>query len=199
MKQTITKIGFFGGTFDPIHIGHLIVADSVRYNSGLDKIIFVPTKIHPIKDNTYITPVEHRFNMVSLAIKNHPNFEVSDYELKKEGVSYTVDTMRYFKTVFPNLHFQRYLLIGSDVVNEFHQWHQPEQILELCNIIAFYRAGTKIEPKSKLCRKFQYSEVPLLHISASEIRHRIQHGMPFRYFVTDSVRSYIIDNSLYAK
>ena len=199
MKPTITKIGFFGGTFDPIHIGHLIVADSIRYNMGLDKVIFVPAKVHPLKDNTQITPAEHRYKMVSLAINDHPGFEVSDYEMKKADVSYTVETMRHFKTVYPDAQFQRYLLIGSDVVNEFHKWHQPEEIVKLCDIIAFYRAGAKPEPQSKLVRNFQFSEVPQLYISATEIRHRIRNGMPFRYFVTDAVRAYILDNRLYVK
>ena len=137
--------------------------------------------------------------MVSLAIKDHPGFDVSDYEIKKTDVSYTVDTMRHFKTVYPDEQFQRFLLIGSDVVNEFHKWHQPEELVKLCNVVAFYRAGAKPEPKSKLCRNFQYSEVPQLHISATEIRSRIQNGMPFRYFVTEPVRAYILDNQLYAK
>ena len=197
MKPTITRIGLFGGTFDPIHIGHLIVAETVRIRCQLDKLIFIPAKIHALKDNNRITPVQHRLTMVKLAIEPHPAFEVSEIEIQRPGVSYSIDTIRNFRELYPPEKFQLYFLLGSDAVNEFHLWHEPDVLLSLCEFIAFSRAGATTKPDSPYASAFTYVEIPALEISASEIRKRVMAGESIRYFVPEPVRRFIEKHQLY--
>lgn len=197
MKPTITKIGLFGGTFDPIHIGHLIVAETVRTRCQLDKLIFIPAKTHALKDNNRITPVQHRLSMVQLAIEPHPAFEVSDIEIQRPGVSYSIDTISHFREVYPPEKYQLHFLLGSDAVNEFHQWHEPNELLTLCEFIAFSRAGAAANPDSPYASAFTYVEIPALEISASEIRKRVKAGESIRYFVPEPVRLFVEKHQLY--
>jgi nicotinate-nucleotide adenylyltransferase len=192
------KIGIFGGTFNPPHYGHLIVAEFIREEVGLDKIIFIPCSIPPHKQNdeylSQIASPEHRFEMVKLAITGNKFFEVSDIEINRGGVSYTIDTVNYFVSNFPEEKF--YLLIGADQFAEFHTWRKPDEIVQKVNLIVFNRPGFVI-PKTEFSKFATFITIPNIEISASTIRKRIRHGKSIKYLVPPAVEEYILANKLY--
>jgi nicotinate-nucleotide adenylyltransferase len=192
------KIGIFGGTFNPTHYGHLIVAEFIREEVGLDKIIFIPCSIPPHKQNNeYLSQIaspEHRFEMVKLAITGNKFFEVSDIEINRGGVSYTIDTVNYFVSNFPEEKF--YLLIGADQFAEFHTWRKPDEIVQKVNLIVFNRPGFVI-PKTEFSKFATFITIPNIEISASTIRKRIRHGKSIKYLVPPAVEEYILANKLY--
>jgi nicotinate-nucleotide adenylyltransferase len=192
------KIGIFGGTFNPPHYGHLIVAEFIREEVGLDKIIFIPCSIPPHKQNNeYLSQIaspEHRFEMVKLAIIGNKFFEVSDIEINRGGVSYTIDTVNYFVSNFPEEKF--YLLIGADQFAEFHTWRKPDEIVQKVNLIVFNRPGFVI-PKTEFSKFATFITIPNIEISASTIRKRIRHGKSIKYLVPPAVEEYIFVNKLY--
>jgi nicotinate-nucleotide adenylyltransferase len=192
------RIGIFGGTFNPPHYGHLIVAEFIREEVGLDKIIFIPCSIPPHKQNNeYLSQIaspEHRFEMVKLAITGNKFFEVSDIEINRGGVSYTIDTVNYFVSNFPEEKF--YLLIGADQFAEFHTWRKPDEIVQKVNLIVFNRPGFVI-PKTEFSKFATFITIPNIEISASTIRKRIRHGKSIKYLVPSAVEEYILANKLY--
>jgi len=192
------KIGIFGGTFNPPHYGHLIVAEFIREEVGLDKIIFIPCSIPPHKQNNeyliQIASPEHRFEMVKLAITGNKFFEVSDIEINRGGVSYTIDTVNYFVSNFPEEKF--YLLIGADQFAEFHTWRKPDEIVQKVNLIVFNRPGFVI-PQTEFSKFATFITIPNIEISASTIRKRIRHGKSIKYLVPPAVEEYILANKLY--
>jgi nicotinate-nucleotide adenylyltransferase len=192
------RIGIFGGTFNPPHYGHLIVAEFIREEVGLDKIIFIPCSIPPHKQNNeYLSQIaspEHRFEMVKLAITGNKFFEVSDIEINRGGVSYTIDTVNYFVSNFPEEKF--YLLIGADQFAEFHTWRKPDEIVQKVNLIVFNRPGFVI-PQTEFSRFATFITIPNIEISASTIRKRIRHGKSIKYLVPPAVEEYILANKLY--
>ncbi len=192
------KIGIFGGTFNPPHYGHLIVAEFIREEARLDKIIFIPCSIPPHKQNdeylSQIASPEHRFEMVRLAINGNKFFEVSDIEIKRGGVSYTIDTVNYFASNFPEEKF--YLLIGADQFAEFHTWKKPEEIVKKVNLIVFNRPGFVI-PQTEFSKFATFITIPNIEISASTIRKRIKLGKSIKYLVPPAVEEYILTNRLY--
>jgi nicotinate-nucleotide adenylyltransferase len=191
----LKKVAIYGGSFNPIHIGHLITAAYVREICGLDKIIFIPCYISPHKTDT--TPVDgiKRLEMIKSAISNNPYFGVSDYELKKGGVSYTIDTVKYLKNKFSKID----LIIGYDNLLVFDTWKEPDELVKLVNLIVLKRntatKGTK--KKNKYFNSAQIINTPIIDVSSSEIRGRIQTGKSINYLVPDSVKQYIISHKLY--
>ncbi|CUU02476.1 nicotinate-nucleotide adenylyltransferase [Candidatus Thermokryptus mobilis] len=192
------KIGIFGGTFNPPHYGHLIVAEFIREEVGLDKIIFIPCSIPPHKQNDeylfQIASPEHRFEMVKLATTGNKFFEVSDVEINRGGVSYTIDTVNYFVSNFPKEKF--YLLIGADQFAEFHTWRKPDEIVQKVNLIVFNRPGFVI-PQTEFSKFATFITIPNIEISASTIRKRIKLGKSIKYLVPPAVEEYIFANKLY--
>jgi nicotinate-nucleotide adenylyltransferase len=192
------KVGIFGGTFNPPHIGHLIVAEFVREEAKLDKIIFVPCASPPLKQNLdYLSQLagpEHRFEMVKIAIKGNPFFEVSDIEIKRGGVSYTIDTINQMLERFPSYNF--HLLIGADQFKSFHLWREPDEIVRKVQLIVFNRPGFDI-PKSKFSPFAMFISVPNIDVSASTIRFRVKSGKSIKYLVPPGVEEYIYVNGLY--
>jgi len=192
------KIGIFGGTFNPPHYGHLIVAEFIREEVGLDKIIFIPCSIPPHKQNdeylSQIASPEHRFEMVKLAIIENKFFEVSDIEIKRGGVSYTIDTINYLTSNFPGEEF--YLLIGADQFAEFHTWRKPEEIVQKVKLIVFNRPGFSV-PQTRFSKFATFITIPNIEISASAIRKRIKIGKSIKYLVPQAVEEYIFANKLY--
>ncbi len=192
------KIGLLGGTFDPIHNGHLIISEYLRDELSLDEIWFIPAKIHPLKNNLNITPQSDRLKMLTLAIENNSHFSVSDVEIKREGVSYTSDTLdellekhRHIKPIF-------YFMIGMDNVNELKKWKNPHEILKKCKLVAFGRPGfTPDESATEFLPQIQFVHVPLLEISSTFVRDRIQNGHSVRYLIPESVDRYIQKKQLY--
>ncbi len=140
------KVCILGGSFNPIHIGHLILANTVLEELSLDEIIFVPCYIQPLKSNIDFASADHRLEMIKIAIQNNLKFTFSDIEIKRKGKSYTVDTLRYFKRKYYNLYF----VIGADNIKEFHRWKEPDTILKIANLIVTNRGGINIRIPKKI-------------------------------------------------
>lgn len=199
MTKNQKKIGLLGGTFDPIHAGHLIVAEIIRDKLDLEKVFFVPAKKHPFKDNNFIAGEEHRLKMIHLAIDDNDHLGVSDIELQADQTSYTIDTIRKFKKEHQADDWDIHFLMGMDNLNQLHKWKNPEELVKMSKIVVFSRPG--FEPDEE-ARKFlpdiQIISVPLLQISSTQIRERVKTGHTIRYLVPPRVESYIIEHKLYS-
>ncbi len=187
------KIGILGGTFNPIHLGHLILAEEVMNLVGLDKIIFIPCYIPPHKSSKGVIRVTSRLNMVKFAIESNPRFCVSDIEAKVKRKSYTINTLKALKKVFP-LHTDFFLIVGSDALEELSRWKNFKEIQKLAEVIVAVRPGFKPAKKQYTNRLIKISQVG---ISSSDIRMRVKKGISFRYLVPDKVEGYIRRNRLY--
>lgn len=197
-KPKVQKIGLFGGTFDPVHVGHLIIAEFIREAIGLTKIYFIPTKIHPFKNNRFIQSAQHRLKMLELATGDNHDFSISDFELQQPGTSYTIDTVKSFRQLYPQDRFDLCFLVGADNLGQFHLWKQPDKLAKLCQLILFSRPGfeTSAETNS-YSSAFRFIETPLVEISSTDIRKRIRQGLSIRYLVPPEVEAYIKENALY--
>jgi nicotinate-nucleotide adenylyltransferase len=196
------RIGIFGGSFNPVHIGHLIIAEYFVEDLNLDTCFFVPNHISPFKvnDSELISSL-HRLEMLNLSIQNNPKFLVDDFEIKKSGVSFTFETILYFKRKYPN--DSLFLLMGTDQIANFDQWKNWEIILNNSIIVAARRSifnGTeKIDTSvfAKYPEKIICLKNPIIEISSTEIRNRIKSGKSIKYLVPPGVQSYIESNRLY--
>jgi len=190
------NLGILGGTFNPPHNGHLIVAEHVRECLGLERVLFVPSEVSPHKQHVDSVSSRDRLEMVKLAIGGNSAFGFSDVEIIRGGVSYTVETLQELKTIHPLAGF--YLLIGMDNVDEFHLWKDPSHLLRLAQVIVMSRPNftmTGIDPSIK--DRVTMCEVPDIGISSSEIRRRVKEGRSIRYLVPDAVEKYIRTHRLY--
>ncbi|KUK14128.1 MAG: nicotinate-nucleotide adenylyltransferase [Synergistetes bacterium] len=197
----MNRIGLMGGTFDPIHYGHLLVAEEVRQIFSLDKVIFVPAKIPPHKINKKISDPEDRYIMVLLATLDNPFFEVSRLEIDKEGVSYTIDTVRQFKEKLGK-DSQLFFITGVDIILDLQAWKEPEELLRLCRFIAVTRAGYDLEVlRRKLPKEFleriDIVRIPSPPISSTDIRKRVRRGESIKYLVPPLVEEFIKKKGLY--
>lgn len=191
------RICLFGGTFDPPHIGHLLVAQTVCEAEDFDKILFIPAFQPPHKRE--ITPVDERISMLKLAVEGNPNFEISDVELKRKGVSYTIDTVKAIKTEMSLKNNEIFYLIGSDSLLEFQHWKEPEGILNECQVIVAIRPGFRpSDIPSWILQRIQFANIPRFEISSTNIRHRWVENKTIRYMVTLPVWEYIEKNNLYS-
>ena len=190
------KICLFGGTFDPPHIGHLLIAQTICEAESFDKILFIPVNIPPHKSVN--TVLEDRLNMLEIAIDDNPNFEISDIEIKRGGVSYTVDTIRTIKKQYNISSNKISYLIGSDSLLNFHKWKDPKKILEECQIIVAIRPGFRpSDIPAWILHKIQFANIPRFEISSTNIRSRWVEGKTIRYLVTLPVWEYINKNKIY--
>lgn len=188
------KVGIYGGTFDPIHFGHLITAQSILEKRNLEKIIFIPAYISPLKTEVKYAAPEHRLNMLKLAIDENKNFIVNNLELERKNISYTIDTLIELKKSFNNIE----LIIGYDNLLVFHKWYKPEKILELCKLVVLHREVDKIpEKKNQFYDKAVILDTPTIEISSTEIRNRVSNNLPIDYLVPLKVKEYIYKNGLY--
>jgi len=190
------KIGIFGGTFNPPHLGHLVAAEHVCEQLALAKILFVPAAVPPHKNNPDLADGRHRLEMLRYAVQRNKRFEVSDIELRRGGVSYTVDTLRELSNEHPGDELA--FLMGMDMLSEFSTWRSPEEILELAEIVALTRPDfpmPHLEPP--LRRRVTICRIPEIGISSSDIRRRVKEGKSIRYMVTPSVEEYIRMHGLY--
>jgi nicotinate-nucleotide adenylyltransferase len=196
------KIGIMGGTFDPIHIGHLVVANEVLNTYNLDKIIFVPAGKPPHKKGPYANCL-HRYLMTNMATVSNEKFEVSDIEIKREGKSYTLETLEELMNRQENA--ELFFITGADAITELPNWHEPEKLLKLCKFIAVMRPGYdreylegKIEEfKEKYNCCIEILQAPMLQISSTDIRKRIKNNKVVKYLLPESVERYILKNNLY--
>lgn len=190
------RLGIFGGTFDPIHIGHLLLAELARYLLHLDRVLFVPAARPPHKGEVVASP-EHRYRMTALACADNPHFEVSDLELRREGPSYTVETLRWIQRDSP-AGTEPYLLIGADIARDLETWKDHERLLEESKVVVLARAGvSQSELPERVASRATVLSTPILEISSTEIRRLVRAGGSIRYQVTDPVESYIRSRGLY--
>ncbi|MDP4115340.1 MAG: nicotinate-nucleotide adenylyltransferase [Bacteroidota bacterium] len=188
------KIGIFGGTFDPIHVGHLIEAQYIREIRNLDKIIFIPAYISPHKTEQLTSNAADRLNMLKLAIEDVPYFEYSDIEINKSVVSYTIDTLKVLIKKYDEIE----LIIGFDNIKKFDTWKAPDSILKLCKVIVIKREpGNEVHPRNKYMDMAVYANTPQIDISSTEIRERVSNNLPVNFLVPEKVNKYILENNLY--
>lgn len=185
-------IGLFGGSFDPVHHGHLIVGQVACETLGLESLRFVPALEQPFKQGKHHSSPEHRAAMLSLALEGAPRFILETAELTRPGPSYTVDTLEELRRRSPAAEFV--LLLGADAAAELPSWHQAKRIPELASIAVLARPGT---PLPALAQPVRTVEVPAIEISATEIRDRVRRGLSVRYWVPDRVAEYISAHRLY--
>lgn len=204
MESKIVRIGICGGTFDPIHYGHLMISEVIRQQAGLDKVIFMPAGNPPHKDMHTIAEPLHRYNMVKIAIKHNPFFEISDIEIKRKGTTYTIDTLRQLKERY-GANVQFVYIIGADVVLQLTTWKDFSLVFEMCEFVASFRPGVDNDEvinavqmlKEKYDAKIQLFDNPLIEISSTDIRQRCYEGVSIKYMVPDEVENYIKQNRLY--
>jgi len=191
------KIGILGGTFDPPHIAHLIIAQEVLEKLKLDQVWFVPGFIPPHKCNQPLTLARQRWQMLKLALSGNRKLVASDIELRRKGVSYTVDTLRRLSLQKPKR--KLYLILGSDNLKFLPTWKEPEEIFRLAKVVLVQRPGLKISGANSWVKKGVLIEVPLLEISSSQIRDRVKKGESIAYWVPEKVRKYIGSHKLYRR
>ncbi|MDD3706370.1 MAG: nicotinate-nucleotide adenylyltransferase [Clostridiaceae bacterium] len=198
------KIGIMGGTFDPIHYGHLFAAEAARVEFGLSKVIFIPVGSPPHKQSQRISHPEHRYRATALAVSSNPNFEVSRLEVDKSGITYTFDTMKKLRSIYGK-DADIYFITGADAVLELLTWYKFKDLFTLCRFITVTRPGynymeleQKIEEiSSNYGGEILCLEVPLLDISSTDIRERIRSGKAVKYLLPEEVEAYIFKNGLY--
>ena len=199
------RIGILGGTFDPPHLGHLLIAETARVALHLESVMFVPAGEPWLKSGQRITPACHRLRMVQLAVADNAHFCVSDCEIRRSGATYTVDTLRQLRCRFaPDA--ELYFIVGSDVLDQFHRWKEPEAILELCRLAVIERPGGPEDGVDALRERFPYALAsgavvsvagPRVDFSASELRRVLAAGQSARYQIPDAVATYIAQHDLY--
>ena len=197
------KIGVFGGTFDPIHLGHLYIAYEAKRKLGLDKILFIPSGNPPHKQLKKVTDSFYRYKMVEASIKNYEGFEVSDYEVKKHTLSYTFKTLEYLKTLYENSEI--YFITGGDCLIDLETWTNVPRILELCKFVVFNRPGHSKEDflnqkriiENRYDKEILYLHLLNLEISSTMIRERVKENLSVEFFVPKDVNDMIKEFKLY--
>jgi nicotinate-nucleotide adenylyltransferase len=199
------RVGVFGGTFDPVHQGHLILAEQCREQGRLDQVWFVPAPWPPHKHKDVVTRYEQRVEMLALALAGNPAFRIDEIEKERPGPSYTVDTLAELRRRHPQTEF--FLLIGSDTLAEFPGWHEPVRLLEHAGLMVMARPGNPVLPMEELRARLrppegfsvrvEIAQTPLIDISSRELRERARGGRSLRYFLPRAVECYIHDKHLY--
>lgn len=195
------RIGLLGGTFDPVHLGHLIIAEHAADQLALDQVLFIPARTPPHKRGHSITPVADRIEMVRLAIEGNDRFAFSDLDLRSTTPSYTSELVARAAAEFPATEIL--FIAGADSLRDFPTWHRPEAILQFASLAIARRPGVEIAPPMLdalpgLRSRVQLFESPLIEISATAIRQRLGRGQSVRYLVPDTVRRYLETNHLYS-
>ncbi len=192
------RIGVMGGTFDPIHLGHLAAAQEALDQFGLDEVVFVPAAISPFKQGEEILDPETRYLMAVIATASHPQLKVSRFEVDRPGPSYTVDTMRALKKTY-GARGELYFIGGSDTLLDLSGWKDPEGLLELCVFIAIERPGHTVKAGRKFASHPRVTRMamPGLDISSTDIRQRVKERRSIRYLVPREVAGFIEKNGLY--
>ncbi len=197
------RIGLLGGTFDPIHLGHLAIAEDVRMKLGLDRVVFIPAGNPWFKSNQEISAGEHRLKMVKLAIAPNPHFDVSELEMERPGPSYTVDTVKALKEE-SGAEDELYFIAGADAVMDIPHWKKPEELVALCRIVGVNRPGAPaidVEAlKSRLpaiSNSLIVVDVPQVDIGSTAVRAMVRSGRSIKGVVPAAVERYIIEHKLY--
>ena len=194
------KTGIMGGTFNPIHNGHLIIALYAKEQFDLDEIWFMVSGNPPHKQKSNVCDAQIRYKMTNLAIEDNKDFIPCDYEIRKKGRSYTVDTLKYLNKAYTDRKF--YFIVGQDSLHDFPKWYKPEEILSLATVLVFPRNSASLEDEAERIRRLyggdiQIISAPLIGFSSTQIRQRVSEGKSIRYMVPDIVCEYIKKNNLY--
>lgn len=202
------RVGLYGGSFNPIHIGHLIVARSVAERLELTRVIFIPSAVPPHKEGERLVEPRHRAEMVRLAIAADPLFDFSDFDLARQGPSYTIETIAHFKKGLP-AGAELFWIIGADWLTELDTWYKAAELVDACTVVTAARPGWDQPDLAALSTKLGDAQIaklrahvldtPRIDISATDIRQRVAAGKPIRYLVPESVRQYIEMFRLYAE
>ncbi len=193
------KLCLFGGTFDPPHIGHLLIAQTIFEAEHFDRIIFMPAYRPPHKQTDNVTPIYHRLEMLKLAVAENPHFFISEIEIKRKGISYSIDTVRQIREEFSLAEEDLYFLVGSDTLPDIVNWKEPENLIKECNIIVAIRPGFRpSDIPTWLVRAVRFANIPRFEISSSVIRQRWSDNKTIRYMVTQPVWEYINKHNLYS-
>ena len=200
------KIGILGGTFDPIHLGHLIIAEQARDQYGLDRVLLIPSGHSYFKDNRSrkVQPAQTRLEMTRIAARDHAPFEVSDIEVNRPGNTYSFETLEQLRELYPSS--ELYFIVGADTVCSMRTWRAPERIFAACTILAAIRED-QVDPEQlrkeseALARDYGARilpvEIPNIGISSTDIRERAAAGKSIHYLVPSALESYIIKNGIY--
>ncbi len=199
------RLGLFGGSFDPVHYGHLLLAECCREEQRLDRVLFLPAAVPPHKQDQELTPAQTRIDMLELAIAGHEQFAVSRYEVERGGISYTVDTLRHFQQEDP--HGELFFLLGADMLRDLPHWREAAQVCELAMPIVVRRPGFEepdfdclvgLTSPARIDRFRQHQvEMPAIGLSSTEIRRRVARGLSIRYRVPRAVEKLIETEGLY--
>jgi nicotinate-nucleotide adenylyltransferase len=200
---TTRHVGVFGGTFDPIHVGHLAAAEDAAWGLGLELVLFVPNRVPPHKLDRPVTAAHHRLAMVEAAVADNPLFAVSRVEMERSGTSYSLVTLRELDDKLgPNARLL--FLAGVDALPDLHAWHHPEELLSEFEVVFLCRPDTPELDWPALERRFpglrdriRIMDIPELEVSGSDIRQRVRDARPIRYYVTPPVQRYIAEHGLY--
>jgi nicotinate-nucleotide adenylyltransferase len=199
--ESAMRLGIFGGAFDPIHNGHLLLTQQCREQCQLDEVWFVPTKIPPHKKAGSLSPDEARVEMLKLATAGRSDFVVSEIELNREEISWTVDTLTLLRDERPE--DELFFLIGADSLRDFSSWKEPETIAELATVVAVNRGEASLDEltaslKPELSASVRLVTMPGISISATDLRSRVSSGKSIRYLVPRAVEEFILARKLYA-
>ncbi len=204
-KVPLMRLGLFGGSFDPVHFGHLLLAECCREQCRLDRVDFLPARVPPHKQTCARTPAEHRVEMLELAIAGHEQFAVNRYEIDRGGVSYTVQTLRHYRAEEPEA--ELFFLLGTDMLHDLPQWREADQVCQLATLVVARRAGEPepdfdclrgiaAEERIEICRRHQV-DMPPVGISATDLRLRVGSGLSIRFRTPRAVERYIQTHGLY--
>lgn len=189
------RLGIFGGTFNPIHLGHLLIAEDAAEAFHLDRVVFVPSATPPHKRPRVLAPAAQRMRMVKFAIQGNNRFTCSDIEVRRGGPSYSVETLRHLRGAMPRAEF--FFLIGSDSLRELHKWKEAPELVKLCEFICVTRPGERVgRTRLRGARIHKLTGHPA-DVSSTDIRNRAARGATIRYLVPDAVRRYIERHRLY--
>lgn len=202
-EENARKLGLLGGTFDPVHQGHLIAAEEVRVQLGLEKVLFIPARQSPLKQDRLSSPVTERLAMVEMAIASNPYFAVSRVEIERDSPSYTIETVRYLlEKEGPGASL--YFMVGLDQAASLPRWKDPGPLMEICYLVLMSRPGwTPLDfdfleryiPQAR--ERILSVQVPAIGISSTEIRRRVSQGLSIKYLVPERVEEYILGHGLY--
>ena len=197
------RLGIYGGTFDPIHIGHLVIAEEIRARLNLDRIIFVPAGVPPHKDPVRVSPAVHRLAMLRLAVQDNRSFAIDTIELDRDGRSFTADTLATFREREPDAGL--WFIMGGDSLADLHTWRTPELIVSLARLAVAQRPGWGIEVDAANRRvpattgRIDIIDTPLIDIASHDVRARVRDGRPVRYLIPSDVHGYIQRQGLYRR
>ena len=201
------RVAVMGGTFDPIHYGHLVTAEAVRHEFQLDQVLFIPTGKPPHKASDTVSDSESRYLMTLLATESNDHFYASRMEIDRSGFTYTIDTIHALQQIYP-VDTEIFFITGADAFYQMFSWHNAEELLKTCTFVAATRPGYQKEEliqrisatiQDHPMQRFHFLEVPALAISSSDIRARVRSGRPIKYLVPEAVENFIKKHRLYQK